>query len=167
MYKKMFAFAGLAIAFIVGLLCLVSSFSAFSDVARDVAVEANAGSDVAYGIGYMLIGFMLIGASLAGIVLSMIFLIKNKEFKFPIIPIIVLGCAAIMLLGLDIMIMVGSGTSIANAAKRIDGDSKYDPWYGMIIFTNLVNIFTHLAISLVVAALGVFSMITFKKKKAE
>lgn len=165
----MFSFAGLAISFVIGLFCIVNSFSAFTGVALNAVYGGNPGSGVAYGVGYLLTGLILIAAALVGIVLSIIFLIKNKELKFPLIPIIVLGCAAIMFVSYDIMIMVSDGTVISNVAKHIGDSSSSDfaAYYGMTIVTNLLDIFTNLAITLVVAALGVFSLITFKKKNAE
>ena len=66
------------------------------------------------------------------------------------------------------MVMVSNGTGIANAAQNIGQyDGKYDAYYIMSIVTNLLDIFTVLFITLLVAALGVFSLITIKKKKAE
>ena len=166
MFKKMLAFAGLAISFVIGLYCMVSSFSAFTNVAFGVAAEINVGSDVAYAIGYMLVGFILLVASLAGIVLSIIFLIKNKEPKFPIIPIIVLGCAAVLFIAYDIMVIVNNAETVAAMADHMGNGSKYDSYYGMTIVTCLLRIFTELFITLVVAACGVLSLIPFKKKQA-
>ena len=168
MSKKMFAFGGLTIALVIGLFCMVSSFASFTNVALLKAFEGNAGSQIAYGIGYLLTGLLLIGLALIGIVLSIIFLIRNKEPKFPIVPIIVLACAAVLLLSYDIMNMVGNGTTITNSAKNIkDASQDMKPYYGVTIFTSLLSILTNLCVTLIVAALGVFSLITFKKKKAE
>ena len=79
MSKKMFAFGGLAIALAIGIFCIVSSFSSFTAVAFDKVIETKIGSDVAYGVGFLLTGLLLIALALLGIVLSLIFLIKNKE----------------------------------------------------------------------------------------
>ena len=168
MSKKMFAFGGLAISLVIGLICMVGCFSSFTSVALEVAFESNPASAIAYGIGYLLTGLLLIAASLAGIVLLIIFNVKNKEPKFPIISIIVLACAALMFVSFNIMNIVSNATTISNLAKNLDnGIEKYKAYYAMGIVTSLVDIFTYLAVTLIVAVLGVLSLITFKKKKAE
>lgn len=160
----MFAFGGLMISLIIGLFCMVNCFSAFASS----ALPGNNGNAIAYGVGYLLIGGLLILLALAGVVFLVISLIKKKEFKVPIPAICVLAAAGVLFLGYDIMVMVSNGTGIANAAQNIGQyDGKYDAYYIMSIVTNLLDIFTVLFITLLVAALGVFSLITIKKKKAE
>ena len=168
MYKKMFSFAGLAISFIVGLLCMVNSFSAFSSVALAASYDSNPGNSVAYGVGYLFVGLILLALSLAGIVMSIIFLIKNKELKFPIVPILVLACAAVLFLGFNIMVIVSDATSISNVAKNMgdSSNSKIIAYYVMRMMTSLLDIFVSLTVTLVVAVLGALSLIPFKRKSA-
>lgn len=160
----MFVFGGLAISFVIGLFCFVSSFSYFANS----TIGNNNGSNIAFGIGYLLIGGLLVLLAIAGIVFLVISILKKKDFKFPIPSVAVLACAAVMFLGYDIMVMVADGKTISALAKNIgEASGKYDSYYIMRILTALLDIFTNLAVTFIVAALGVLSLITFKKKKVE
>ena len=169
MSKKMFAFGGLVLIFVIGLFCMGSCFSYFTNVAFDNAIDAKAGNDVAYAIGYLLVSTILLAASVAGIVLMIIFTIKKKELKFPLFSIIVLGCAAIMLISYNIMNIVSNATIISDYARYMknNDNTEINFSYFMSILSRLLNIFINLAITFIIAALGVLSLVNFQKKKLE
>ena len=159
MLKKLCLIGGLAISFIIGLLCFLDAVSAF--VASSLPGRSES---VGLGVGYLLVSLALFGASLAGLALFIVFSIKNKESIIP--SILVLACAGILFIGYFLIISIDSFRNIARIAEYIDGaKDEYLTYYIGSIFYQLLRVGTSFVIFCLVAACGVFSMITLKKKK--
>ncbi len=163
MDKKLFAFVALCISLVIGLFCMLSSMSYFASS----ALPGDRSEVIVTGVFLLLTALGLLGASLAGIALFVIFSLKKKETKLP--SILALACAGILVVVYLTIYTVIDIKNIVDCAKILsDGAGDFAAYYGMEIFVALCSLFTQAVVSLIVAALAVLSLITFKRKpKAE
>ena len=162
MNKKLFAAGNFAIAFVFGLICMVSSFSSFSNV-----VLTEAGEDIAAGVFFLLFSLVFLALAVAGVALLIVSFIRKKEFKVPFVAIVSIAIAGVFLLGYGLMVTILDIKTAVNWLEHVGEETadKYNTYYLLRGITALWDMLTIWCIGLVSAALAVLSIVNFKFKK--